>query len=67
MIVDYVSAKWRERIMVGTTHVTTEPPRPFYKSLRAWVYIIIRSAIFIYFWDLCGINLKDLFNPAPTF
>jgi phosphonate transport system permease protein len=67
MIVDYVSAKWRERIMVGTTHVTTELPRPFYKSLRAWFYIIIGSAFFIYFWDLCGINLKDLFNPAPTF
>jgi len=67
MIVDYVSAKWRERIMVGTTHVTTEPPRPFYKSLRAWFYIIIGSAFFIYFWDLCGINLKELFNPAPTF
>ena len=67
MIVDYVSAKWRERIMVGTTHVTTEPPRPFYKSLRAWFYIIIGSAFFIYFWDLCGIDLKELFNPAPTF
>jgi len=67
MIVDYVSAKWRERIMVGTTHVTTVPPRPFYKSLRAWFYIIIGSAFFIYFWDLCGIDLKELFNPAPTF
>jgi len=67
MIVDYVSAKWRERIMVGTTHVSSAPPRPFYKSLRAWFYIIVGSAIFIYFWGLCGINLKYLFDPAPTF
>ena len=67
MIVDYVSAKWRERIMVGTMQVSSEPPRPFYKSLRAWFYIIVGSAIFIYFWELCGINLKYLFDPAPTF
>jgi phosphonate transport system permease protein len=67
MIVDYVSAKWRERIMLGATHVSSEPPRPFYKSLRAWFYIIVGTAAFIYFWELCGINLKELLNPAPTF
>ena len=67
MIVDYVSAKWRERIMVGTTQVTAQTPRPFYTSLRSWFYIIVGAAAFVYFWDLCGINLKELFNPAPTF
>lgn len=67
MIVDYVSAKWRERIMVGTTHVTTETPRPFYKSLRSWFYIIVGTATFIYCWNLTGIDLKELLNPAPTF
>jgi phosphonate transport system permease protein len=67
MIVDYVSAKWRERILVGTTHVTAQTPRPFYKSLRSWFYIIIGAAAFIYFWELCEIDLKELLNPAPTF
>ena len=67
MIVDYVSAKWRERIMVGTTHVSTEPPRPFYKSVRTWIYIIVGSLLFVYMWQLCEINLKNLFEPAPTF
>jgi phosphonate transport system permease protein len=67
MIVDYVSAKWRERIMVGTTQVASEPPRPFYKSLRTWFYLIVGTAAFVYFWQLCEINLKDLLNPAPTF
>lgn len=66
IIVDYVSARWRERIMVGTTHVAAGPPRPFYKSLRAWVYIIIGAAAFAYCWELSGINLKLLFDPAPT-
>lgn len=66
ILVDYVSAKWREQILVGTTHVTTEKPRPFYKSLRAWVYIVFGTAAFLYCWELAGINLKELFNPAPT-
>ncbi len=66
MIVDYVSAKWRERILVGTTHVSTEPPKPFYKSLRAWFYIVIGAAFFVYFWNLCNIDLKQLLTPAPT-
>lgn len=66
MIVDYVSAKWRERILVGTTHVSAEPPRPFYKSLRAWFYIVVGAAVFVYSWQLCEIDLKELFNPAPT-
>jgi phosphonate transport system permease protein len=66
MIVDYVSAKWRERILVGTTHVSTKPPRPFYKSLRAWSYIVVGVAVFVYAWQLCEIDLKELLNPAPT-
>jgi len=66
MIVDYVSAKWRERILAGTTHVTAEPPRPFYKSLRSWLYIVVGASVFAYSWQLCQINLKELLNPAPT-
>ncbi len=66
IIVDYVSAKWRERIMVGTTSTKAGPPKPFYKSLRAWFYIIAGAGCFVYFWELCGIDLKLLFDPAPT-
>jgi phosphonate transport system permease protein len=66
MIVDYVSSKWRERIMVETVQVTAEKPKPFYKSLRAWFYIIVGAAVFVYAWGLCDINLKELFDPAPT-
>jgi phosphonate transport system permease protein len=66
IIVDYVSERWRERILVGETRVTTEPPRPFHKSLRSWVYIVVGATVFIYCWQLCEINLKELLNPAPT-
>jgi phosphonate transport system permease protein len=46
--------------------VTTEPPRPFYKSLRSWLYIVVGASVFAYSWQLCQINLKELLNPAPT-
>jgi phosphonate transport system permease protein len=66
MIVDYVSAKWRERILVGDTKIRLEKPKPFYKSLRAWFYIVVGAWAFVYAWQLCDINLKELFDPAPT-
>jgi phosphonate transport system permease protein len=66
ILVDYVSAKWRERIIVGTTQAVVGPPRPFYKSLRAWFYLLVGAALFVYFWQLSGINLKLLLDPAPT-
>ncbi len=67
MIVDYVSAKWRERIVVGTTQVAGTLRPPFYKSLRAWFYLLVGGAAFIYFWQLSEIDLTQLLNPAPTF
>ena len=67
MIVDYVSAKWRERIAVGTTQISSTAPRPFYTSLRAWFYIVLGAAVFIYCWNLSEIDLRTLFDPAPTF
>jgi phosphonate ABC transporter permease subunit PhnE len=67
MIVDFVSAKWRERISVGKSQTTMQTTRPFYWSLRNWFYVVIGAAAFVYFWQLCEINLAELLNPAPTF
>jgi phosphonate transport system permease protein len=67
IIVDYVSARWRERIAVGTTQVIIGKPRPFYKSPRAWFYLVLGAAALYYCWSLCEIDLRTLFEPAPTF
>jgi phosphonate transport system permease protein len=67
MIVDFVSAKWRERISIGTSQQTAAVPPPFYKSLRAWFYIVLGAAAFSYFWQLSEIDLDQLLHPAPTF
>ncbi len=65
--VDYVSAKMRERIMIGETKISLEPPKPFYKSPRAILYVVISVLGFLYFWDVAGIDLRKMFEPAPTF
>ncbi len=67
IIVDYISAKWRESIEAGVVQTSAAKPRPFYTSLRAWFFIVIGVAAFIYCWNLSGIDLKALFEPAPTF
>lgn len=67
IIVDYVSAYWRERILVGDTKVTAEAPKPFYKSPRQLFYVVIIVAVLAYSWQLTQIDLKKLFDPGPTF
>ena len=44
ILVDYISAYWRERILVGNVSgVAATVPQPFYTSWRAWVYIVLSS------------------------
>jgi len=65
--VDYVSAKWRERILVGETKVTTGSPQPFYRSARALFYLVLGFAVIAVSWQLAEINPSKMFQPAPTF
>ena len=67
IIVDYVSAKWRERILAGEVKVSAEAPKPFYTSLRALVWLAVLLAVFVLCWQLSEIDLRKLFEPAPTF
>ncbi|MBM3131155.1 MAG: phosphonate ABC transporter, permease protein PhnE [Chloroflexi bacterium] len=67
IIVDYISAKWRERILIGETKVSVAAPKPFYKSPRAIAYAILGIIGLVYCWDVTRIDLRTLFEPAPTF
>ena len=66
VLVDYISAKWRERIMVGETKAQVAASRPFYKTIRGWVYLIVGAWLLAYFWQLCDIKLSELLNPGPN-
>jgi phosphonate ABC transporter permease subunit PhnE len=65
--VDYLSAYWRNRILVGDTQIRTEPPKPFFRSPLKILYGVIIVVVFAYSWQLTQIDLKKLFEPAPTF
>ncbi|TAH49916.1 MAG: phosphonate ABC transporter, permease protein PhnE [Chloroflexota bacterium] len=67
LIVDYLSAYWREQIVKNENKISTEPPKPFYKTRRGIFYTILFILVFIASWNLAQIDLSKLLEPAPTF
>ena len=65
ILVDLISAKWRESILKDQP---AEPAkRPFLSKASRVAYGLLGVALLIYCWNLTGISIKDLFQPAPTF
>ena len=67
IVVDYVSAAWRARILEGDTQIRQAAPKPFYKNPRAILITLLVVFMFWYSWDVTRIDLRALFEPAPTF
>lgn len=65
ILVDLISAKWRENILRDQPRETVQ--RTFWTRTRQVIYILLGSAFFIYFWMITEIDLRELFQPAPTF
>jgi phosphonate ABC transporter permease subunit PhnE len=68
IIVDYISSTWRARILSDEPPPVKDTQRSiFLTSLRKTAYTIIGVAVFAYCWYLAKIDLRQLFEPAPTF
>ena len=65
IIVDFISSRWRFNIMKDQPQSVGKVPT--WKKVRNIIYIVLGVAVFIYFWEVTKINLKDLFNPGKTF
>jgi phosphonate ABC transporter permease subunit PhnE len=66
ILVDYISASWRARILEeapGAVAVRVTMGR----RVRNVVYAILGVALFVYCFQVTGIDLRALFAPAPTF
>jgi len=68
ILVDYISAKWRENIMKD------QPPpqvgrikHPILFGLRLFVYAVLGLAIFVYCWNVAEISIRSMFNPGKNF
>ncbi len=64
ILVDTISSRWRNRIMEDRPRSTQKNA---WTKVRTWIYIFLGLAVFIYCWNVTQINLKNLFNPGPTF
>jgi len=67
ILVDYLSAKWRERILKDKPAETITTAKTTAKTAKKVIYTLLGVALFVYCWNVTQINLKSLFEPAPTF
>jgi phosphonate transport system permease protein len=67
ILVDYVSATWRARILEERPGASAGTQNRLARRLRAGVYVILGVALFLYCFQVTGIDLRALFQPAPTF
>lgn len=65
ILVDAISSSWRARILSDQPMVNQAAPSWWIK-IRTGVLVLLGVLAFIYFWNLSKIDLRKLFEPAPT-
>jgi phosphonate transport system permease protein len=68
VLVDTISARWRESILKD------QPPQPAasnrrttLKAVRTAFYVILGVVVFIFCWNITEISIKGLFHPGKNF
>jgi phosphonate transport system permease protein len=67
IIVDYISAKWREAILSDQPKREDDPKLRRAGALRWAFYGILGAIAFIYFWNLTEISVRSMLDPGPNF
>ncbi|MDE3091116.1 MAG: phosphonate ABC transporter, permease protein PhnE, partial [Chloroflexota bacterium] len=67
VVVDYISGALTQRIRAEETRIELAQPQPFYRSPRNVLLMLLGLAGFYYCWYITKIDLRTLFEPAPTF
>ena len=68
ILVDYISARWREAILRDKPQIdATRQQQPVFNYLRLAFYITLGLAAFIYCWNVTEINLRSLLDPGKNF
>ena len=63
ILVDAISSNWRNRILEDKPQKERKPQQKFLTT----IYILLGIVVFLYCWQVTGINPKDLFNPGTNF
>ena len=64
ILVDAISANWRASILEDKPRSVADPRRT---GVTLAIYVLLALGLLAYCWSVTGIDLKDLFQPAPTF
>ncbi len=67
IIVDYISARWRDKILRDQPRETPETGRRWPTILRTTILALLGLVAFAYCWVVTKVNPAALFEPAPTF
>ncbi len=66
-VLDYASAKWRERILQTETRAAAEAPKPFFSSWRNIAVTVIGLVVFVAAWNISQIDPASFLNPGKNF
>jgi phosphonate transport system permease protein len=66
IIVDYVSARWRENLMREQPQ-EEQQKRTLGHTLRVAFYVVLGVAAFLYCWNVAEISIRSLLNPGKNF
>jgi len=67
VLVDYISAKWREAILMDQPQKAENEKRSVLNTLRVSLYIILGVAAFVYCWNITEISIRSLLHPGKNF
>src|SRR5258706_3456123 len=68
ILVDYISAKWRENILKDQPPPEDEAKKKsVLNRLRLAFYVILGMVAFVYCWNVAEISVRSLFNPGKNF
>src|SRR5258708_31413940 len=68
ILVDYISAKWRENILKDQPPPEDETKKkPVLNRLRLAFYVVLGVVAFVYCWNVAEISVRSLFNPGKNF
>jgi len=67
ILVDTISANWRDRILRDQPVDKGPKLPPILNTLKRTAYFLVGAAVFVYCWQITRIDLKALFDPGQTF
>jgi phosphonate ABC transporter permease subunit PhnE len=67
VLVDYISAKWREAILKDQPQRDENKRQSVFYNLRLAFYITLGIAAFVYCWNITEISIRSLLDPGKNF